>query len=391
MTKLDGIRILLIVKGIDIGGNSGGAENFGIRLARSLSKQNLDVSLCAFIRYGTSVEDYWQNQLENDDIDVFYACSSGKLNMLEARKNIKNWLHSHPTDIIHSHYQIGTITSISLKLDKSLSLLVRTAHVSLEFGRGIYGVISRFIFRDFVYPFFVDYEIGVSRSITQSLNQQIVRRVIHKQVLWIPNAISDTKDIERMDDLLSTFNIGISGKQWRMTSIGILVSRKNFDLLLLAMPEVLKEIPDAILIIVGDGPELKHLIDLSNELGISKSCLFLGQQKNIHSILAKSNLFILPSTSEGISTVLLEAMQNKVPIIASDIAGNRELITDDVSGWLIPVGDVVSISSAVIRAYQQPRKIKSMAETAYTQLDIYYMSNVCNKYIDAYLSMMQTS
>jgi glycosyltransferase involved in cell wall biosynthesis len=391
MTRLDGISILHIIKGIDIGGKNGGAENFGIHLVQALRKQGVKVSLCAYLKHDTPIEKYWLSQLENDGIEVFFACPSQRMNFLKARKNIKNWLHDNHPNIVHSHYQIGTITLISLKLGTSINLLVRTAHVSLEFGRGIYGVISRFIFRDIFYPLFVDYEIGVSRSITHSLNQQFVRRLIHKHVLWIPNAIPDTNDIERTGDPLSTLNIGKSEKQWLIISIGILVSRKNINLLLFAMPEVLKQIPHAKLIIVGDGPELKHLLDLSNELGISKSCLFLGQQQNIHSILAISNLLILPSSSEGISTVLLEAIQNKVPVIASDIAGNRELIEENVSGWLIPVGDVGSISGAIIRAYHEPDKIKSMAENAHTQINVYYISNVCNKYINAYLSMMKNS
>jgi glycosyltransferase involved in cell wall biosynthesis len=382
-------NILHIVKGIDIGGNSGGAENFGIRLVQSLNKWDMNVTICAFLHYGTAVEQQWLRQLQNEGIEVFYACSSKKINIFEARKNIKNWIRDQHVQIVHSHYQVGTITCLSLKLLNGCNYLLRTAHANLEFGKGIYGSMSRLIFRDFLYPLLVNYEIGVSRSITESLNQQIIRRLIHKPAHWIPNAIPDIIESEYNDDPLSTYLSGTSEIPWLVTSMGILLSGKNLDILIKAISEVIKTISNAKLVIVGDGPEYNYLVNVSKELGISNSCWFLGQQENIHYILEKSNVFVLPSSSEGLSTVLLEAMQNKVPVIASDIAGNRELIQDEISGWLVPVGDVAALSTAIIRAYQQPLKMKNMAEAAFTQISTYSLSSVCDQYVNAYLTLTQ--
>ena len=391
MTKLDGIRILQIVKGIDIGGNSGGAESFGIRLAQSLREHGLDVSLCAYFQYNTSVEIYWRSQLEQNGIEVFFACPSGKFHLFKVRKDIRIWLRDHHIDIVHSHYQVGTIISASIKLSNNYKFLVRTGHIDLEFGASIYGMISRLIFRDIVYPLLVDCEVGVSRSITQNLNQQIVRLMLHKSAIWIPNAIPKIIDSKQLNESLENFIDTKSEKQWIITTIGILVPRKNIDLLIRAMPEVLSQIPHAKLVITGGGPELNTLMNLSNELGISKYCWFLGQQQNIHSILEKSNIFILPSSSEGTSTVVLEAIQNKVPIIASDIPGNRELIKDGINGWLVPVGDICELTNAIIRAYKHPDEIKRMAEEAYTLIEEYSMSNVCSKYMNIYSSLIQTT
>jgi glycosyltransferase involved in cell wall biosynthesis len=391
MRIFDGIKILHIVKGIDIGGNSGGAESFGLRLARSLSKKNMDVSLCAFIRYGTSVEDYWRGQLENDGVKVFYACSQGKFSLWKGRKNIKKWLQEYPADIVHSHYQIGTITSCSLKLSNCYRFLVRTAHADLEFGGSILGSLSRFIFRDFVYPLCVDCEVGVSHTIAQSLNQRIIRIMLKKNAYWIPNAISDSIEIDQIHDPFENMKVDKLEGRWIVTTIGILVPIKNIDLLIRAMPKVLNQIPHAHLVVVGDGPELNNLKSLSKKLGISNYCWFLGQQQNILPILKNSNIFVLPSGSEGISTVILEAIQNKVPVIASDIKGNRELINNDMSGWLVPVGNVDALISAIIRAYNQPSKMMHMAEEAHAQISEYYISNVSSKYREIYLSLMQNS
>ena len=390
MIILNRLKILQIVKGIDIGGNSGGAESFGVRLALSLHEHGLDVYVCAYVNYDTPVEKYWQNQLENAGIKVFFASTDRKFHPYKAQKRIKNWLKDHPIDIVHSHYQVGTITSIYLKSKHRYRFLVRTSHIDSEFGSTIYGVFSRLIFREIVYPIFMDCEIGVSRAITQNLNQQIIRSLLHKPAFWIPNAIPDRVDLFFPEEQPALNLDAKSDEDWIVTTIGLLVTRKKIDILIRSMVEVVKQIPHAKLVIVGEGPELNDLIGLSKELGISKSCWFLGQQQNIHAILKKSNIFTLPSSSEGFSTVILEAMQNKVPVIASDIPGNRELIEDGRSGWLVPVGNVDALTSAIIRSYQHPDENFRMAEQAYTQLDEYSMSTVCSKYLKIFFSLMQT-
>ena len=205
MIDISGINILHIVKGIDIGGHSGGAEYFGIRLVRALKKLDIKITLCAFLKYGTAVEQQWFYQLQNEGIEVFYASSSDKANFCEARKNINKWIHERSIKIVHSHYQVGTITCLSLKLNNRYDFLLRTAHANLEFGNSISGSISRIVFRDFLFPLFLNYEIGVSKTITASLNKQVIRRLLHKPAHWIPNAIPDSSEIEELDDPLSKF------------------------------------------------------------------------------------------------------------------------------------------------------------------------------------------
>ncbi len=388
--NMDEINILHIVKGIDIGGNNGGAESFGIRLSQALRDHGLNVSLCAYLRYRTPVESQWANQLQKQGIEVFFACSTDKVNLLDARKNINYWLKGHHVQIIHSHYQVGTITSISLKLSGAFRFLVRTAHANLEFGSGVLGGISRTIFQAILYPLIVDREIGVSRTITKRLNDQLLRKATNKTLLWIPNAISPTQAIESSINQSTDWYKEFPQNPWLITTIGILVSIKNIDLLIQAMPQILKVIPDARLLVVGSGPEFSSLLKLAENLGIANYCQFLGQQQNITSILDKTNIFILPSSSEGISTVILEAMQNKVPVIASDIPGNSELIENHVSGLLIPVGEVDAVTKAIIWSHQHPAEMMRMAEKAYTQIGDYLMPEVCQKYLNLYRSLSKS-
>jgi glycosyltransferase involved in cell wall biosynthesis len=390
MTSLDEISLLHIVKGIDIGGNSGGAENFGIRISRALKQRIQGVALCSFLRYNTQEEQYWLRQLQSEGIEVFFACSSEKVNLLEARRKLGAWIHDHKPKLVHSHYQVGTITCLTLKLVDGLDCLVRTAHANVEFGLGFKATCSRLLFREFLYPLLVDYEIGVSHTITDDLNHQALRRLVQKPSHWIPNALPDSDQAEPEGNTLAEYINDCSEPPWLITTMGVIVRSKNFDMLVKMMPEVIKAIPQAKLVIVGGGPEYGRLVDLSRQLNVSNSCWFLGQQRYVNSILLKSDVFILPSTSEGFSTVLLEAMKNKVPVIASNIAGNRELIQDNISGKLVSVGDTHALVDTILWAYHQPHKMKIMAQVAFDQISPYNITSVCEKYIEAYSSLLNS-
>jgi glycosyltransferase involved in cell wall biosynthesis len=349
----------------------------------------MDVSVCVYCKYGTSIENYWQEYLEKCGIKYFFACPGEKFRLYEGLKNIKNWLSDHPVDIVHSHNQIGTIMSAFIKPIHRYRILVRTAHIDSEFGTSFIGLLSRIIFIGVIYPLFVDKEVGVSLAITSELNQQIVRKVLQKKAFWIPNALPSENHPPGYDGEVANI-IGVKSEDdWIITTIGLLVERKKIDVLIRAMANVVNIIPKARLVIVGGGPELDRLINLSIELGISKSCRFTGQQKNILPVLKNTNVFVLPSSSEGLSTVILEAMNNNVPVIASDIPGNRELIINGLTGWLVPVGDMDGLANTIVKAYQQPEKMKRMAQEAYTRTADYSITDVSNKYFNLYLSLMQ--
>lgn len=100
----------------------------------------------------------------------------------------------------------------------------------------------------------------------------------------------------------------------------------------------------AILVVVGDGPLAGELRQLSTELGIFEKVLFLGGRNDVEQILPCLDLFVLSSIAEGISNTILEAMACGLPVIASNVGGNPELVADGVSGSLFPAGEVRTLS-----------------------------------------------
>jgi glycosyltransferase involved in cell wall biosynthesis len=98
----------------------------------------------------------------------------------------------------------------------------------------------------------------------------------------------------------------------------------------------------------GSGPLEDQVRKLSKELGITEACHFIGECKDIPSLLGIMDCFVLPSLWEGFPIVLLEAMATGVPIVATDIPGNDEAVTSGKNGWLVPPGDPSALAEKVL-------------------------------------------
>ncbi len=142
----------------------------------------------------------------------------------------------------------------------------------------------------------------------------------------------------------------------RIVASARLVPWKNIDVLIKAMPGVLARVPDATLLIVGDGPERERLEALSAAPMLKGKVSFAGrmERKDLLTIIAESAVFALPSSYEGFSHQLVEAFACGAAVVASRAGGNTELVADGKNGLLVEPGDVVGLSKALIRFLEEP-------------------------------------
>ena len=101
------------------------------------------------------------------------------------------------------------------------------------------------------------------------------------------------------------------------------------------------------LVLVGDGPLYDSLQAYISEVGISDLVWMAGDRDDIPELMQLMDIFVLPSLAEGISNTVLEAMATGLPVIATNVGGNPELINDGENGRLITVGDGQSLASAI--------------------------------------------
>lgn len=101
------------------------------------------------------------------------------------------------------------------------------------------------------------------------------------------------------------------------------------------------------LVIVGDGPLRQSLADLVDELDMTEMTWLPGDRDDVPELMAVMDVFVLPSLAEGISNTILEAMSSGLPVIATAVGGNLELVEDGYNGCLVPVGDSVAMARAL--------------------------------------------
>lgn len=143
--------------------------------------------------------------------------------------------------------------------------------------------------------------------------------------------------------------------QWRtgkqLLSVGVLQSQKRFDWLLMAFSQVAAADPEARLLILGDGPERASLESLVSRLGLQDRVFLPGFVDNPAPYYAEADLFVLSSEYEGLSLVLVEALEQGTPVVSMDCpSGPREVLEDGRYGALVPVGDVDALAKAMQEA-----------------------------------------
>ncbi len=137
---------------------------------------------------------------------------------------------------------------------------------------------------------------------------------------------------------------------------GRLDEEKNVAFLVSAWKDIRGACPDVSLAVIGRGTEFKIIEDMNAE-----SVFLLGSQEDVAPYLQSADLFILPSKREGLSNALLEAMACGLPVVASQVGGNCELVTDGLNGYLFPSQDRVGLVAAVEKLLADENLRSSMA------------------------------
>lgn len=211
------------------------------------------------------------------------------------------------------------------------------------------------------------YFVAISKAIEANF---IEAGIDPNKIVYVPNGI-EIRKIERSPVIGYCLFIGNLYQQ----------PAKGIDILLKAWVKIRQHNTSAHLYVVGDGniSEYKNYISL---LGIQNSVSFVGKQLDIYSYLSKAEIFILPSRREGLSNVLLEALMTGVPVIATNISGNQDIITDGVNGFLVDVGNVDELArKTCILLSDENLRLKFSELGNQTIKTKYNISNVADEYM----------
>ena len=243
-------------------------------------------------------------------------------------------------------------------------------HVHGEHGRDIYdldGSNQRYRrLRRWIAPL-VDRFITVSRDLYEWLTVTV--GIAGSKVEQIYNGVDHTLFSPRTGDRPDVFPPGfLREPAFVVGTVGRLAAVKDQATLLRAVQSMLRDRPQWLgsvrVLIVGDGPLRGELERLARELEIEQVVWFAGDRSDVPQLLRAMDLFVLPSLAEGISNTVLEAMASGLPIVATRTGGNPELVEEDLSGHLFPVGDQRALAEILTRMIDQPGAARTMGQAA---------------------------
>lgn len=195
-------------------------------------------------------------------------------------------------------------------------------------------------------------------TVSEAIYHSIVRRFPNRahKVCLIPNGVDET--------FLAVRPGRKSGKVHLLT-VGSLIPRKGIDQILYAMSR-LGESANLVLSIVGEGPERSRLESIVTSLALEPRVQLLGRMapERMGEVLARADIFVLASHSEGRPNVILEAMASGLPVVASRIEGVDELVNEGTTGLLFEPGEVEDLSAKITVLARNARLRQQMGEAA---------------------------
>ena len=303
----------------------------------------------------------------------------GKFNFSSAWK-LRNLIINNEIDILHTHgYKtdlVGWLATIGLKC-KTLS----TPHGWTEkpdFKLGLYEKLDRFIFP------FLDAVAPLSKGLFEPLSQ---RPSLRKKLHLIINGV-DISEIEQSNDSSNQITALREQGAYVIGYIGRLTHGKGLNALLSAVAKHGES--NWHIALIGEGEQEAELKTLAETLNISERVCFYGFRPDRIAMLKHFDVFVLPSHSEGIPRCLMEAMTAEVPIVATDIAGCRNLIDGETTGLLFDVDDEQGLASAINTIKNNPEKRSAIIKDAKDFIYKNYSANrMAKEYETLYANMLK--
>lgn len=178
--------------------------------------------------------------------------------------------------------------------------------------------------------------------------------------------------------------LGLAGSPL-LGTVGRLVDYKGVGTLLEAFRTVLQRAPEAGLAIVGDGADRASFENHAASLGIAARVRFLGNRSDVCSIYPLLDFYVQPSYTEGISMTMLEACACALPVVATKVGGNSEIVVDGKTGRLVPSRDSGALAVGILEHLDNPRAARAMGRAARQRMvEIFSLDRMVRDYLALY-------
>lgn len=295
------------------------------------------------------------------------------LSLGTTRNPIKGWwkmrrlLQKLKPDVIHAHTARALPMLLSDTSSKTVKVLTHhNSHIS--FPVRMFALFDRI----------VDAYVAISKETGSIFAQHVA-----KKIAYIPNAASKSFAAKAP-------RASISPRR-QVISVGTISAQKHYDLLIDTVVE-LKKVQSssdfAKFVIAGNGTDLEAMRALARDKSVEDCVEFLGERSDISELMAQSDIYLNTSRYEGMPVALLEAMASGLPIIATRVAGNTELISHEENGLLCPLDDPQALAEGLLRMLSDTHLYRRCSERAIAKSATFSIEATAGKHIELFRELL---
>ncbi len=351
---------------------TGGAEKMLVNLLQSVDKTDFRYSVLCLGMEGELASEVRASGVQVKVYKVRFR------NFLRDIRYLASWFRSQNVQVIHSHMYYATLWSHLAGMLAGVPVRVTTEHGKELWKNKLQILVGQWL------------SGRTYRHIAVSEDIKIIRQTQHgfapERISVVPNGVP----IPIQSDCASARKrvrqeFELEKNQILVGTVGRVVAAKDYLNMVRALELVRQEIPGVHWLQIGDGPLLDQLRQEVAERGLDSAVTFAGRRSDIPDLLGAMDLWVMSSVREGLPVSLLEAMAERLPIVATDVGGIPDAVTHNKSAWLVPAENSNALGGGIIKILQNPSLATELAVAAYDcVVEKYSIQSVSEKVTEIY-------
>jgi glycosyltransferase involved in cell wall biosynthesis len=334
----------------------GGPEKQILEHGLRIDKNSFEFLLCPF-REGDKVSEL-EDKGRSMGLSVIPLPASSSFSPLAVTRLIKI-LRNNSVHLLCTHgYKPNVVGQIASRVTRTKVIAFSRGWTYENRKVNFYESLDRFFIR------FAHHLVAVSEGHQMELLRLGIKP---DRISVIHNAVNSSKANAQAEISLRSI-LGVNPKSRVVVSAGRLSPEKNFSGLIDAAVLIRKEDPTTVFAIFGEGVLRKELAARIEASGLKDGFFLPGFRRDFTALLHEADLFVLPSLTEGLPNVILEAYAAEKAVVATDVGGNPEVVRDGETGFLVPAGNVAVLSEKILFLLKNQEVLITMGKAGYQKV-----------------------
>jgi glycosyltransferase involved in cell wall biosynthesis/peptidoglycan/xylan/chitin deacetylase (PgdA/CDA1 family) len=349
------LRVLFIIDTLSVGG----AELCLLRLTQHLPREHVQCRVLTFQSRPdcASLLEAFDCPLDHWPISTVFSALG-----LKTALRLRNLIRKEQIDVVHTFFETSDLWAAPIAKLSGAKVIVssrrdmgflRTPRHSFAY-RILHGIFDQV------------------QTVSESVREWTIQTdgTDPERTVTVYNGIDPELNASAAEASQFRETLQIGPERLVITTVANLRRIKGIDVLVRAAALVGQEFPEALFLVAGDdshGPKRAYADEvkgLAKSLGLERSVRFLGHTDRVPELLALSDVFVLPSRSEGLSNALLEAMRSGLPCIATSVGGNPEVVVDHWTGYLVAPDDPNALAERILKLLRDPQLRERMGRAS---------------------------